>query len=95
MQDPKFLIDPKRQEARLTPTRQSAALPRSHPTRFTVPLLDLSFVFSRLSSRKTTTKMSFLGGRGSTPAGSVNPERVEMAMQECVQARPVIIGLLD
>ncbi|CAL1696493.1 unnamed protein product [Somion occarium] len=26
--------------------------------------------------------MSFLGGRGSTPAGSVNPERVEMAMQE-------------
>ncbi|KIP11484.1 hypothetical protein PHLGIDRAFT_18014 [Phlebiopsis gigantea 11061_1 CR5-6] len=26
--------------------------------------------------------MSFLGGRGSTPAGQVNPERVEMAMQE-------------
>ncbi|EKM48001.1 uncharacterized protein PHACADRAFT_266603 [Phanerochaete carnosa HHB-10118-sp] len=26
--------------------------------------------------------MSFLGGRGNTPAGSVNPERVEMAMQE-------------
>lgn len=26
--------------------------------------------------------MSFLGGRSSTPAGQVNPERVDMAVQE-------------
>lgn len=45
---------------------------------FPNPLLSSSFYLSlRLFI------MSFLG-RGSAPAGGVNPERVEMAMQECV-----------
>lgn len=70
---------------------RSAPLGTRQSRLHTQPSFSSTSTSTKLSLKHLLAQMSFLGGRGSTPAGQVNPERVEVAIQECVPQPQFIV----